>query len=159
MSKNAIRLAVLLLTATVCLWGCSPRRTDVPMTVKGDFVTWQGPFSDEVLQDGIDEYKKACIPFSVTGTDMPVTVPVGQADTLSVSRLSPVGEGYEELDRYIDLSVHCQYDREAGELQVDTGWRNDPSDWANRYDTWSYLIRTVTEGKETYWYFRVTFTS
>lgn len=147
------------LVAAVCLWGCSSRRTDLPMTAREHFVTWQGPFSEEALKDCIDLYKETCTPLSRTGTGTPVSVPAGQADKVSVSRLSSVGDGYEELDRYIDLAVNCQYDEGSGEWQVDTGWWFDAADRAQNAPTWSYLIRTAAGDTETYWYFRVTFTS
>ena len=110
------------------------------------------------LKDAIDVYKLTCAPKTVTAADGSLTVAVGQADTVSLSRLSAVGDGYEELDHYIDLAVECFYDRAAGTLTVDTSWWYDPSDWVDRYDTWSYLIRTVSGDKETYRYFRVRFT-
>ena len=154
---KGLKLWAIWLTAAltaVCLFGCSAGET--ADTEGGDkYVVWQGAFSEEKLKAAIDGYERRCVPVPVTGTGVSLTLPVGQAEEYAVCRVSPVEEGYRELDAFIDQAVDCVFDGEKGELRIDADWWYLGEDWTRQQPFWSYLIRTFDGQTEKFWYFRV----
>ncbi|HCS72536.1 MAG TPA: hypothetical protein DIW17_01490 [Clostridiales bacterium] len=121
---------------------------------------WTGDFSEEKLKQTIDKYKSDYAPFRVSNREdaQNVTFYVkDDLDNFAVSRISSVGENYEELESYIDLAIDASYDMDAHTITIDVSWWYDASDWAQNYKTWSFLIRTVLEEQQTYFYYRIDF--
>lgn len=117
---------------------------------------WKGIYSERMLKQTIDIYKKHYEPLEINKKEdgSKIVLNIGKYDSAKIITVSKVGNCYEELKWILELRVAQSYNPDNGRLTFDGSWwfGDDLDD-----ETYSYLIRLERKGVNTYKYFRINY--
>lgn len=140
---------VLLICALLSLSACKDKNIGMDETFadngKHTLKAWSGAFSEEELKNAITTYEQEYTPIALDNAwQATVTLDV-TIKSFSITRVSPVGDDFSELQDFVDLSVPAQYNKETGTLVIDCSFMNDPE---NSKTQWSFLLKVTTSSNE-----------
>lgn len=140
---------VLLICALLSLSACKDKSIGMDETLedngKHTLKAWSGAFSEEQLKNAITTYEQEYTPIALDDTWQANVSLDESIKSFSITRVSPVGEDFSELQDFVDISVPAQYNKETGTLVIDCSFMNDPEKSKTQ---WSFLLKVTTSSNE-----------